>query len=105
MMDEMQDARGRPGLHPAACSKQVGAVLQPAPGTSFPRDNERVLIMSPWVNESCRFHLIDTSPFLAIHICHAGTGVVHPRPVKQACWELEGRMGERVANMGCLSRE
>lgn len=47
------------------------------PGTPFPRDNRCVLIMSAWVNESCRFHLINTSPFLAIHIRHAGPGAVY----------------------------
>lgn len=104
MMDEMQGARGRPSPHSAACGIQAGALLQPALGTSFPRDNQHVLIMSTWVNESCLFHLIDTSPFLAIHICHAGPGVVHPCPVKQACWEL-GEGAGVGANMGCISGE
>lgn len=55
----------------------TGAQLEPVPGTPFPRDNRCVVIMSAWVNESCRFHLINTSPFLAIHIRHAGLGAVY----------------------------
>lgn len=44
--------------------------------------------MSAWVNESCRFHLINTSPFLAIHIRHAGPGTGTLPGGAEGRWEL-----------------
>ena len=92
MMGEMQDAGGGPAhtQRLRASVRELGS--QPALGTSFPRDNRRVLITSAWVNESCRFHLINTSPFLAIHIRYAGLELRIPARGEQGPWGLGGRM-------------
>lgn len=52
--------------------------------------------MSTWVNESCRFHLINTLPFLALRNRHAGPGAVH---TAERCWELGTGWG-RLASVG-----
>ena len=74
-----------------------GSLLQPEPGTSFPRDNRHVLMMSTWVNESCLFHLVNTLPFSAIPNRHAGPGAL-----RMAGEERNGRSWGRVGGLASV---